>query len=74
MPECLFLAGLTAQSMFASKAGAYFSEESLRCYTVGQVPGLTHKHQTKLENPAKDKLSSLLGSFTNCEDNKVSEL
>ncbi len=30
-----------------------------------KVPGLTHKHQTRLENVASDKLSSLLRKFIN---------
>ncbi len=30
-------------------AGAYPSEEPIMCSTLGQAPGLTHKHQTRLE-------------------------
>jgi len=30
--------------MFGSKAGAYPGEAPLRCTTLGQGPGLTHKH------------------------------
>jgi hypothetical protein len=30
--------------MFAGKAGAYQNEAPFRCYTLGWVPGLTHKH------------------------------
>ncbi len=30
------------------------------CSTLGQDPGLAHKHQTRLEKPARDKHSSLL--------------
>jgi len=29
--------------MFAIKAGAYLSEAPFRCFTLGQVPGLTHR-------------------------------
>ncbi len=46
--------------MFAVKAGAYLSKAPFRCSTLGQDPGLTHKHQTRLERLASDKHSSLI--------------
>jgi hypothetical protein len=46
--------------MFAGKVGAYPSEAPLSCSTLGWAPGLTHKHQTRLERFARDKRSSLL--------------
>ncbi len=49
--------------MFAGKARAYGSEASFRCSTLGQPPGLTHQHYTKLERLAKDKHSSLLQKY-----------
>ena len=50
--------------MFVSKAGAYPSEALFRCSTLGQAPGLTHKH-TWLERPAREKHSSLLRTSEN---------
>jgi hypothetical protein len=44
--------------MFAGKAGAYPSEASFRCSTLG--------HWTGLERLARDKHSSLLRKFVNC--------
>ncbi len=38
--------------MFAGQTRAYLSEAPMSCSTSGQAPGLTHKHQTKLERPA----------------------
>ncbi len=52
--------------MFAGKARAYPIEAHFRCYTVGQVPGLSHKHPTRLERLARDKHSSLLQKSVNC--------
>ncbi len=51
--------------MFAGKAGAYPSEAPFRCSTLGQVPGLTRKHQTRLERLARDKHSSLIRKSVN---------
>jgi hypothetical protein len=39
--------------MLAGKARAYPSEAAFRCSTLGQTPGLTHKHYTRLESLAK---------------------
>jgi len=30
--------------MFSGMGGAYLSEAPFRCSTLGQAPGLTHKH------------------------------
>ncbi len=46
-------------------AGAYPSEAPFRCSTLGQAPGLTDKHYTRLERLAKDKHSSLLRKSVN---------
>jgi len=43
--------------------GAYLSG----CSTLGNAPCLTHKHQTRLEMPAGNKHSSLLGPFVRYE-------
>jgi hypothetical protein len=45
--------------------GAYLSETTLRCSTLGYVSGLTHKHQTRLERFAKDRHSCLLRTLVN---------
>ncbi len=50
--------------MFADKVGAYPSEAPFRCSTLGQAPG-THKHQTRLEGPARNKHSNILRTFVN---------
>ncbi len=42
--------------MIASKARAYPSEAPLRCSTLGQAPGLIHKHYTRQKRPAWDTL------------------
>ncbi len=44
---------------------AYPSDAPFRCSTLGQAPGLTHKHQTRLESLDRDKHSSLLLTFVN---------
>ncbi len=49
--------------MFVGKAVPYLIEEPFRCSTLGQVPGLTHKHQARLDRLARDKHSSLLQTF-----------
>jgi hypothetical protein len=38
--------------MFAGKALAYKIEVPFRCSTLGQTPGLDHKHYTRLERLA----------------------
>ncbi len=58
-------AGSTSQcsvylSLFLSMAAAY---PPLRCSTLGQAPGLTHKHQTRQEWSARAKHSNLLPTF-----------
>ncbi len=59
--ECSSLKSLSRISiMFVGKAGAYPSEAPFSCYTHGQAPGLTRKHQTRPERPAGDKHSGLL--------------
>ena len=40
-----------------------------RCSSLGQAPGLTHKHQTRLERLARDKHSSLLQKSVNYGSN-----
>ena len=51
--------------MFVDKARGYLSEALFRCSTLGYAPGLTHKHQTRLERLAKDKHSGLLQKSVN---------
>jgi hypothetical protein len=51
--------------MFARYMGAYSSETTFTCSTLGYATGLTHKHQTRLERLAKDKHSSLLRTLVN---------
>jgi hypothetical protein len=41
--------------MHEIKTGAYQGKEPFRLSTPGYSPGITHKHQTVLERPAKDK-------------------
>ncbi len=53
-----------ARLIFVSKAGAFPSEALLRCSTLGLSPGLTHKHQTRLEKPPRDNTNLLL-TFAN---------
>jgi hypothetical protein len=55
--------------IFVSKAVAYPSKAPFRCSTLGQAPSLT-----KVEWPAWDKLSSLLGSLVNYGSNKFYDL
>ncbi len=63
--QCLSLASPSSPSlMFESKAGAYPSESPLRYFTIGPAPGLIHKHQTRLESPARYN-SSFLRRFVN---------
>jgi hypothetical protein len=49
--------------MFESKPGAYPSEASFRCSTLGQASDLTSKDWTKLERFAEAKCPSLLRTF-----------
>jgi hypothetical protein len=49
--------------MFANKFGAYLSEATLRCCTLGKAPGFTHKHKTRLKKPTKGKYSSKVLNF-----------
>jgi hypothetical protein len=51
--------------MFGSKARAYPSEAPFHCSNVWLAKSLSHKNYTRLERPAKDKLSSLLQTFIN---------
>ncbi len=56
MLASVFVSGKPFQPslMFLGKAGASPSKAPI---TLGYAPGLTHKHQTKLERPAIDKLT-----------------
>ncbi len=45
--------------------GCYLSVAPLRCSTLGQAPGLTHKHQTRLEKLDRHKHSSLFKKSVN---------
>ncbi len=49
--------------MFVTRAAVYLGEAPFRCSTLGWSPGLTHKHLTRQEKPARDKDSSPFGSF-----------
>jgi hypothetical protein len=51
--------------MSVYKAGTYPIEETFRCSTLGQAPGLIQKHYSRLEKLARDKLSSLLLTSVN---------
>jgi hypothetical protein len=51
--------------MSVGKAGAYLSEAPFGCSTLVLAPGLTQKHQTRLERLTRDKHSSLLRKFVN---------
>ena len=51
--------------MFVDKAGAYLSEASLGCLTLGQAPGLTQEQSTTPERIARDKQPILLQKFVN---------
>jgi hypothetical protein len=51
--------------MFVSKAGANPSEAPSRSYTLGEAPGQTRKHQTKLERPGRDKHCTLTRTIVN---------
>jgi hypothetical protein len=51
--------------LFVGEAGAYPCEAPFRCLTLGYPPGLTHKHQTRLERLAREKHFSLLQKSVN---------
>ncbi len=57
--------------MFASKAEAYLSEASFRCSTQGKATGLSCKHQTRLERPARDKYPSLVQTIVDYSHKKL---
>ncbi len=65
--ECLrsSLAGLSSLGSYLKVRLVPFS-----CSTVGQALGLNHKHQTRLERLARDKISSLLSIFVDYERKK----
>jgi hypothetical protein len=54
---------LVGSLLFARNAGAYSSEAPFRLSTLGEAPGLTHKHKTKPERLARDKHFSLFSPF-----------
>ncbi len=56
---------LQPRQMFVVKAAAYPSEAPFRCSTLGSAPGLTRKHWTWLERPARNKHTSLLRKIVN---------
>jgi hypothetical protein len=45
---------------FASQARAYPNEAAFKKFSLELVAGLTHKHSTRMESPAKEKHFSLL--------------
>jgi hypothetical protein len=51
--------------MCVSKAGAYPSEATFRCSSLGYAPGLTNRHYPKLEKLARDRHFGLLLTFIN---------
>ncbi len=51
--------------MFVGKSRFYLCEAPFRSSTLGQAPRLTHKHQTRMEEPARNKHSSLLHTWAN---------
>ncbi len=51
--------------IFMCKARAYLNEAPFRRSPIGWAPGLTHKHQTRLERPARDKHVSFYETFVN---------
>ncbi len=42
-----------------------------RCYTLGYAPGLTHRHETRLEGLSRDKHSGLLRKYVTYGRKKV---
>ncbi len=56
--------------MFVSKAGAFPSGVTFKCFTLRQVTRIPHKHYTFLENPARNKHFSLMGPFVSYEEKK----
>ncbi len=64
--ECLSLAKpFQPSTMFASKAGAYPSGAPFTFSTQKQAPGLTQKHQIRLEMPVCLKHCNFLRTFVN---------
>ncbi len=64
--ECLSLESLSSLVLvIAGKARAYPSDAFFSCSTLGYAPGLTHKHQTRVERLARVKHSSVLRKFIN---------
>ncbi len=57
--------------MSVGKAEAYPRVEQLKCTSLGLAPGLSYKHWTWLERPARDKHSSLLQKIRNLRPLKV---
>ncbi len=55
--------------MFVGMAGTHSSEEPFNCSTLGQVLGLSHKYQSRLERLVSVKYSCLLCNFTNYGSN-----
>jgi hypothetical protein len=50
----------------------FAGEADFRYSFLGLPPGLTHTHLTRLEKVARDKHTSLLGTFINYSSKKVS--
>jgi hypothetical protein len=59
-----------ARLMILSKAGACPRRPPIRTSPLRLSPCLTHKHESRLERPARDKHSSLLGTFVIYDHNK----
>ncbi len=57
--SCVLGKPFKSSPMFVSEAAPYPIEAHFKRSSLGQAPGLTHKHETKLEGPVKDKHSSL---------------
>jgi hypothetical protein len=66
-------AGLS-RLLFAGKAGAYPSIAPLRYSTLGQAPGLNHKHYSWLERSDWDKYSGLLKKYINYNHKKFNNI
>ncbi len=49
--------------IFESKSRTYLSETPFGCSTIGQAPALTHKHQSRLKEPARNTHSSLFVNY-----------
>jgi hypothetical protein len=71
--ECLFLAGLSAQSnVFVVRPGATSRAVHLKGTSLGYTlgPGLTYKHLARLKRTTRSKHFSLLGPFVSYEENE----